>query len=95
MRGFNNIQGGATALCKLKERRILKKKKKQKQERGAFGVPKDEVLMVKVKSKRSVGYIQLSAFPIWTLYGDECSFSWSVCFAAVEGVLSMEAGCFL
>jgi len=26
MRGFNNIQGGATALCKLKERRILKKK---------------------------------------------------------------------
>ena len=85
MRGFNNIQGGATALCKLKERRILKKK----QERGAFGVPKDETLMVKVKSKRGVGYIQLSAFRIWRLYGDECSFSWSVYFAAVDGVLSM------
>jgi len=46
--------------------------------------------MVKVKSKRDVGYIQLSAFRIWRLYGDEYSFSWSVCFAAVEGVLSMD-----
>jgi hypothetical protein len=46
--------------------------------------------MVKVKPKRGVGYIQLSAFRIWRLYVDECSFSWSVSFAAVEGVLSME-----
>jgi hypothetical protein len=46
--------------------------------------------MVKVKFKRGVGYIQLSAFRVWRLYGDECSFSWSVCFAAVEGVLSIE-----
>lgn len=62
----------------------------KKQERGAFGVPKDETLIVKVKSKRGVGCIQLSAFRIWRLYGDEWTFSWSVCFAAVEEVLSME-----
>jgi hypothetical protein len=46
--------------------------------------------MVKVISKRGVGYKQLSTFRIWRLYGDEYSFSWSVCFAAVGGVLSME-----
>jgi hypothetical protein len=50
MRGFNNKQGGATAFCKLKESRILKERKKKKQERGAVGIPKD----VEVKSMRSV-----------------------------------------
>jgi hypothetical protein len=39
---------------------------------------------------RNLGHIQFHALHIWRLYGNGCSFSWSVCFAAVEGVLIIE-----